>query len=45
MEFASKDKKIIQDVRLQFFYKEKKRKEGDFRSIRQSEEIKIPGLR
>lgn len=36
-------KKIIQDVRLQFFLKTFRRKEGDFRSIWQSEEIKILG--
>lgn len=38
-----KKKKIIQDVRLQFFLKTFRRKEGDFRSIWQSEEIKILG--
>lgn len=36
-------KKINQDVRLQFFLKTFRRKEGDFRSIWQSEEIKILG--
>lgn len=36
-------KKIIQDVRLRFFLKTFRRKEEDFRSIWQSEEIKIPG--
>lgn len=39
-------KNIIQDVRLQYFLKKTfRRKEGNFRSIRKSEEIKIPGLR